>query len=178
MPVIEKRYAEALFNVCIEKGKTDEIMEDFNGLVEAIGEFTNKRDFWDHPKLGIEAKKDIFKKAIGDSVDYLLTNMIMILIDKARIHILVGVYKEFKKLVDESKKGITITITTSTHLDKEQMGRLEQKYKEKHKANYVWIENIVDPEMVGGIKVQIGDKVDDSTFRMHLDNLKKKMLNA
>lgn len=178
MPVIEKRYAEALFHISLEQDILNQITEEFGQCIEATHEIFLQKSFWKHPRISPEDKKIVLQEALSGKISSYLYNLILVLLKKERLHILTDVYLEFKKMADAKRSILNIDVISPWALDQEQLKRIASQYKLKYKYNEVRVENIVDQQLIGGIKIQVADKVEDSTIKSHLDKLRHQLLSV
>lgn len=176
MPLIERRYAGAFFDIALGSGDID----SFQGELEEITVFFNNqeefRQFLMNPEVKNETKKAVVKKALTNVLKAETVNLIMLLLDKGRIGYLPGIYEEFVRLADKTKNILNMTIISASELDKVQIEKIKAKYAALYNSSMVKAEVKVDKALIGGVKVVIGDKVVDDTLKGRLESLKELLL--
>lgn len=171
MPVIEKRYASALADICEETSSFDKTMEEFKSFMDLFNSNSEFRFL-----LVSHGIKSIIKKETLNHIKQLderIKNLIFILLDKGRIGILPDVYNEFIKIADNKKGILHMKIFSAAPLETQSAEKIKEIYRTKYGKSSVKAELFVDKSLLGGIKVQIGDTVIDSTLKGRLDELSK-----
>lgn len=179
MPVIEKRYASALADICEETSSFDKTMEEFSSFMDL---------FNSNPELNFllvshGIKNQIKKETLNliTQLDERVKNLVFLLLDKGRIEILPAVHHEFIKIADSKKSVLHIKIFSANPLETENVDKIKEIYKVKYGKLAVKAELFVDKSLLGGIKIQIGDTVIDSTLKGRFNELSKitnaKLLN-
>jgi F-type H+-transporting ATPase subunit delta len=176
MPLVEKRYAEALIGSAIQKKQIDEIFSELSEVVTFFSTIDTFKFFLINPEIKAPVKKTALKKILDNKSNPIILNFIMLLIDKNRISFLPGILDEFKILMDRFKNSINIKIYTAIPLDKKQVSQIEQKYKSMFNALMVNSSVTTDKELLGGIRVLVGDKVFDASIKGKLESLKEHLL--
>lgn len=173
MPLVEKRYAEALVELSIDIGETDTYRSRLKAIVDL---YENQPDFrWLllTPEVGTEVKKETVAKLLGTSEGDKLVSFLLILIDKGRIKLLPQIVQEFNRLADIRKNVLNLLITSASPLTGLQIDRIKSKYSQEYKASAVNAEVQLDKTLIGGVKVKIGDRVIDSSIKGRLEALKQ-----
>lgn len=177
MPLVDRRYAEALADAAEEKNALEATKEDlavFTGMYNTEAEV---KKFFMAPEIEMNDKKNIVKNIFKDNQQSLLLPFLQLLIDKGRIRNISGIYKEFVAIADKRKKVLHIEIRTAAAIDDKQLDRLKEKYGKEYNATDVKANVTVEPELLGGIIVQIGDKVIDGSLKGRLQGLKDATIN-
>ena len=171
MPVIEARYAEALLSAAGDADTADHVgqaLADIASLWQG-GEFSY---FMQNPVVPDAVKKDTFAKAFGDNaVDAQLKNFISLLIDKKRLSLLPDVSREYAVIKNKRRNGITVTVYSSAPLDGGQLTDLRELYRSRFNADSAEVVNAIDPDLIGGIRVKVGDTFVDDTLSGHLNKI-------
>lgn len=170
-----KRYALALFQVAQEQKALDIVEEELRVVKEA---FTNNPTFTSvlaSPKLPLEKKKELVKKAFKSANGYVL-NTLMVLIDGHRTGEVVEVCDQFIELTNESKGTANAKVYSVKPLTDDQKKALSSAFAPKVGKKALEIENITDSELLGGIKLRIGNRIFDGSLRGKLNRLERKLL--
>lgn len=172
MPLVEKRYGSALLEIAEQENAIDVYRADLQEIVELFEKDADFRNLLVNPKINTDVKKAILMKLCEGKIQGKVINFIKLILDKGRIRYLPGMLEEYIKLAEKKKNIVRIKIFTPTILEQKQIDQLKEKYKKIHKAGQVQVEMITDETLVGGIKVQAGDKVTDGSVKGRLANLK------
>ncbi|TDX59171.1 ATP synthase F1 subunit delta [Orenia marismortui] len=171
---IAEKYAQALFELGIEDGKLLDMQDEFSELLNIIEENNELRKVIDHPKLGNVQKKDILTEVFEEQLSTNLLNFIKLLIDKGRVNYLKSIYHQFTKLVDKKENRLEVEVFTPIELSDDNKSRLKEKLVSITKKE-VTLRPKIQPELLGGLLLKIGDKVIDGSLLNHLKNLENKL---
>lgn len=176
MPLVESRYAEALIEITEENHSTDRVLSDFNTFISIFDNTQELEDYLKKPNVQSAAKKKLLNEVFKDEVDENFLRFLYLLVDKNRINFVKGILQEFKRLADEKKNVLNLKIISAVPLDELQIEKIKQKYAEIYGKDEVSIDVQIDRSLIGGIKVQIGDRVEDYSVKSRLDSLKKLLI--
>ncbi len=172
MPLVECRYAEALSEITEENCSTDEVLSDFEALVNI---FENNPELEGHiknPNMQLMGKKKLLGEVFKGVIDENLLRLLYLLVDKNRTKHIKGILIEYKRLVDKKRNVLNLKISSAVQLEELQIKKIEEKYAKIYKKEMVSTVVQIDRSLIGGIKVQIGDRVEDYSVKSRLDSLK------
>lgn len=172
---IAKRYAEALFQLAQEKQNVSEVSKDLQELVKVIETEPQFISLLATPKFSSERKKQIVTELLGNANELVL-NTIFLLIDKKRVKELLEVATQFNILAANAEGTAEATVYTTrelTEAEKEEISQSFSKLVGKEKLN---ITNVIDPSLLGGARVQIGNYIFDNTVLNKLESLKRTLV--
>jgi F-type H+-transporting ATPase subunit delta len=163
LATVARPYAEATFKAALEKNALGPVADSL-ALAAAAARDEQMRSLLGNPKVSAQQKKDVFAAAGGDRLDPLVKNLVSLLIDNHR-DVLIGLIDEqFETLKHEHERVLRARITSAQPLTDEQRAEivtaLEKRYGKKIEA-----ELDVDPELLGGARVQVGDQVIHASVR-------------
>ena len=176
MEHIARVYAEALFGVAKEKGKLDAIREQLGQFADALAENREMQLFFFSPYFSSAEKGDGLKKAITGAEPELV-NFLELLIEKHRMPVIFRMRRQFDSLWDKENKRLGVTVTSAVELDPEVAERIGSEI-EQQTGNTVELESRVDPDILGGLVVQVGNMVLDTSIRNRLEKLRKSVATA
>mgnify|MGYP001224225249 CR=1 FL=1 len=176
MARLERRYAEALADVG-EAGYMEELKNDMEEVSNVYMKIPEFRDTLINAGIKKEIKKELIDAAFGRKIRKEIINLLKVLVDKGRIKYLPEIKDDFVKIADARRNILNMKIITAVPLDLQQIDNIKLKYKARYNAVDVRAENIIDSRMVGGIKVIIGDRVEDASLKTRLEGMKKALLN-
>jgi F-type H+-transporting ATPase subunit delta len=173
MSVVDRVYAQALFEAAKEKGRLEQVSEQLGQVVEAEAKVPELREFLRNPQLDPQARA----RAIGDLLqggDEVLRNFLLLLADKGRSGQLEEITREFERLVAEEEGIVRGELTTAVELSDEEAGELLQQV-EQASGRKVEATRNVDPELIGGIVLQVGSHRLDASVRGRLERLRREL---
>jgi F-type H+-transporting ATPase subunit delta len=171
MEEIAEVYSRSLFAVAQEHGKLDEIREQLGQFADALQEQRDLAIFFFSPYFSTPEKKDGLVRAV-DGAEPALINFLELLIEKHRMPAIFRIRCHFERLWEQENKVLTVQISTATTLDDaivEQIGdRIAQDTGQR-----IELTADVDPDILGGIVLRVGNSILDASIRNRLDNLRK-----
>jgi F-type H+-transporting ATPase subunit delta len=163
LATVARPYAEATFRAALEKGALGKVAEGL-AVVAAIARDERMHSVLMNPKVSAAQKKEIFTSVAGESLDDITRNLVSLLIDSHREALIGHITEQFEALKREHERVLSARITSAQPLTGEQrddiVAALEKRYGKKVEA-----EMDVDPELLGGARVQIGDQVIHASVR-------------
>jgi F-type H+-transporting ATPase subunit delta len=171
-------YAQALFEVAVEKGDTGDIEKDMDGVKELLSTNKKFRSILYHPSITKTDKKDIVDKVIvSQCSSKWVKNLLCVLIDKRRERILDYLPDAYKGVAGRIRGVVPVKIQTAIALNEERLGKLK-KNLEKLTKKKVEIETEINKDIIGGMIIRIENKIIDGSITNHLKNLKKSLLKT
>jgi F-type H+-transporting ATPase subunit delta len=176
MEHIARVYADALFEAAKEKGKLDAIREQLGQFADALAGNREMQLFFFSPYFSSTEKGDGLKKAISGAEPELV-NFLELLIEKHRMPVLFRIRRQFDALWAKENKRLGVTVTSAVELDPEVAERIGSEI-EQQTGNTVELQSRVDPDILGGLVVQVGNMVLDTSIRNRLEKLRKSVAQA
>jgi len=176
MEEIARVYAEALFGAAKDRGKLDEIHEQVGQFADAVAENKELQLFFFSPYFSSAEKQDGVRKAI-DGAEPELENFLELLVDKHRMPVIFRIRRQFDDLWAKENRRLGVTVTSAVELDPEVAKRIGSEI-EKQTGNTVELRTKVDPEILGGLVLQVGNMVLDTSIRHRLEKLRKSVATA
>jgi F-type H+-transporting ATPase subunit delta len=164
-------YAESLLDVTEERGITEKVKAELDELNELFKENEDLYGFYTSPKTNKEQKKETLKGILENQLSPETMNLLCVLLDKRRAMEFPGVVKQFGKLVQEKNNEVAGVVYLAKPCSDEMFQKIEAKLSEVTGKN-LKLEKVIDPDLIGGIKVKIGDQIVDSTVATKLRELK------
>ena len=173
---VARVYAEALLNVAEGMGKADEVGQELQSLVADV--YSTSPDIEEalaSPVIKRTAKVSVLEHAFRGKVSDLTFNFLHVLNSKDRLSLVRHVAAALRGLVDERAKRVRVTVKTATPLTDEQTERLKTTIGQATGLDPVL--NIrVDADLLGGMIVQVGDTVFDSSVRTSIEAIRNSLL--
>lgn len=174
---IARRYARALFNAALRIQAVGVVDEALQQLLNTLREQEPLRQLLFNPLIPRERKGQLVQETIGRRTHPLLAGLLGVLVTKRRERLLSEVAREFTELRDEHLGILRVRVTTAYPLDSQQEQTL--RYSLERRTDKTVIMDVqIDPSLIGGIVVRIGDTVIDGSVRGQLARLRQYLLNA
>lgn len=174
MSVIAKRYAKALFELAHERGQLDTVQEQIELVAKTLAEHVSLAEVLNHPQIKADRKKETLLRVFGAHLSEMSRHFLQLLIDKGRQDILPDIVEEYVELANE-RRGVAVgTARTAIALTDAERLRLESTFTSKINKQ-VKLENVVDPDIKGGVLVRVGDRVYDGSVTGKLARFKKRL---
>ncbi|NLV17336.1 MAG: F0F1 ATP synthase subunit delta [Syntrophomonadaceae bacterium] len=171
---VGRRYAEAFFAIAQEQVKIDQFQQELAEAVETIISHEELKAYMAHVLIPPSEKKEVLAKLFSSRISDTTMNFLSIVVDKRRANHLEVIYDEYQAMADESRNILKAEVVSAKHVDKQDITQLE-KALAAATGKKVRVEFSIDPTLIGGIKVRIGDRVIDASVVKRLDMLKSSL---
>ena len=176
MEEIARVYARALFEVAVEHDSLDEIREQLDQFADALDEKRQLASFFFSPYFSAEEKKDGLARAVTDA-NPAFANFLQALIERHRMPAIFRIRAEFIDLWDEAKRLLPVLITTAVELDSATVQNLSKRIGDQVDRN-IEMSTAVDPEILGGVMLRVGNVILDASIKNRLEQLRKQVAQA
>ena len=176
MEEIAEVYARSLFEVAQEQDVLDRVHEELGEFVDALNESGDLRVFFFSPYFSSQEKKDGIAKLI-DGADESFVRFLELLAERHRMPVIFRVRRRFDELWREENKLLPVTVTSAVDLDQEVVEGLGKRIEEQT-GRHVELSSRVNPDVLGGIVLQVGNMVLDASLRNRLEQLRKTVARA
>ena len=164
-------YSRALYSSVAESGQLDEVKADFDEVIKAVREVPNFAEFMVNPAIGKDKRKEAVENSFKDVVTP-LHNLLLILADRNLLSEIESVYTNFLEAFNAHYNQENVVIESVYELSDEEINSIGKVFIQKTGLSKLLIENKVNEELIGGIKVFIGTKVYDGSINGQLGDLK------
>jgi len=176
MEEIAQVYARALFEVAQEHDKLDLVREQLGQFADAVNESADLRVFFFSPYFSTEEKKDGLHKALTDA-DPAIVNFLETLLERHRMPVIFRIRDEYGRLWDQENKLLPVEVTSAVDLDEATVKSIGERIGEQT-GQRVELTSKVDPEILGGIVLRVGNSILDASIKHRLDQLRKHVAQA
>ena len=176
MSVVDRVYARALFDAAVDVKRLDPVREQLQQLVEAEAEVPEFRALLRNPQLDPRSKRAALEELLTGG-DELLRNFLLVLVDKGRAGQLEEIAREFERLAAEHEGVVHAELTTAVELSDADAKKL-LKQIEQTSGRRVEATRSVDPELIGGIVLQVGSHRLDASVRGRLERLRRELASV
>ena len=172
---IARVYAEALYVAASEVGRVDSVRRDLTEFTDALRSVPSLQVLLVDENVSEEQKHRVLLE-LTTGGDELLRNFLRLLVDKGREGILEEAGRIFAEMVDAAKGIVEVELTTARPLPKEMAREIATSIGASLKKT-VDLKLIVDEEVLGGVKLRIGDKIADASLRHRLEQLRVRLVS-
>ena len=176
MEEIAAVYARSLFEVAKDSDKLDDIRSRLGEFSDALAESHELQVFFFSPYFSTQEKEDGLDKAL-EGADPIFENFLKLLIENHRMPVLLRVRRAFEDLWREENKLLPVQITSAVELDKKTVEQIGDKIAEQT-GRKIELSARVQPEILGGIVVRVGNAVLDASVRNRLESLRREVARA
>jgi ATP synthase F1 delta subunit len=176
MEEIAEVYARSMFDVAKEKGVLDRVREELGEFADALAETRDLQVFFFSPYFSSQEKKDGISKMVDDA-DENFVRFLELLAERHRMPAIFRIRKNFDDLWRKENKLLPVTVTSAVELDPEIVEGIGKRIEEQT-GQSVELSSRVDPDVLGGLKLQVGNMVLDASVRNRLEQLRKQVAKA
>lgn len=176
MEEIARVYADALFEVAREQGSLDDVREQLGEFVDALDGSRELQLFLFSPYFSSEEKRDGIAKTVSGANDELV-NFLELLAEKHRMPAIFRIRRRFDELWAKENRRLEVRLTAAVPLDDAVVKHVGEEIERKTDMK-VDLSSEVDPEIVGGLVLRVGNRVLDASLRAKLERLRKEVAAA
>ncbi len=176
MNEIAERYGAGLFELAKEENKVEEYMDEVKTLKEVLKENPELMTFFSSVKISKDEKKALIDK-VFTSIDHNLINFMKLIVDKGRVSQLSHIYSSFIEMCEEDLGIQHATVVSARALSQEDLNTIGNTLVSKTNKRII-LENVVDPSVIAGIKVTMGNTVTDVTMKTKIENMRSTLLKG
>jgi F-type H+-transporting ATPase subunit delta len=173
---IAEVYARALFEAGKENDVLDRVHDELDEFVDALDESHELQMFFFSPYFNSDEKKDAVHKVL-DGADERFVNFLELLAERHRMPVLFRIRRDFDELWAEEKKLLPVSVTSAIELDEKLVEEIGKRIEEQT-GQEVELTSKVDPYVLGGLVVRVGNMVLDASVRNRLEQLRKQVARA
>lgn len=174
--LVAQRYSDALVNIAKEGKLTfEKISDDLNVIKEILTQSKDLNDFLMNPLISDDDKKEIIDKVFSKEIDTLTVNFLKLLVDKKRFNIFYEVINAYNKALDDINNISRVNVTSAVTMTEDSKKKLKIKLEEKLKKNVV-LDLSINPDIVAGLVIRIGDNVIDMSLKHKLEDLSRNII--
>ncbi len=178
--IIARNYAETLLTLADRHGG-DSTVDRFGEAIEGVADLLRRepriREFLATPRVGAAAKQEALRTALQGRVPELFLRFVLVVVEKRRQGLFTHIADEYRALVDERRGRMRARITLSHAPDealrREIVGSLERRFGKTMVADFE-----VDPALIGGVVIRVGDQILDGSFRRRVSTLRRRLSEA
>jgi F-type H+-transporting ATPase subunit delta len=176
MEEIARVYAEALFEAAKDSGKLDQIHEQLDEVADAVAENHDLQVFLFSPYFSSAEKREGIERAVSGAEPELV-NFLELLVEKHRMPAIFRIRERYDELWAEENKQLDVTLTSAIELDRSVIDHVREQI-EKQTGRTIELSAEVNPDILGGLVLRVGNMVLDASLRSKLERLRKEVAAA
>ena len=176
MEEIAAVYARSLFEVAKEQDKLDSIRTQLGDFADALDGSRELQVFFFSPYFSTVEKQDGLDRAVSDA-DPILVNFLKLLIENHRMPVIFRVRRGFDELWLEENKRLPVQVTSAVALDATTVDQIGARIAEQT-GQKIDITSTVEPDILGGLVIRVGNSILDASIRNRLEQLRKQVARA
>ncbi len=176
MEELARVYARSLFEVAKERGRLDLLREQLGQFADALNEHRELATFFFSPYFSTPEKRDALGSVLQDA-DPTLVNFLGVLIDNHRMPVIFRIRREFDRLWEEEHRELPVEVTSAIALDEPTLRQLSEQISERT-GKHVQLTATVDPDILGGLVLRVGNSILDASIRNRLEQLRKQVARS
>jgi F-type H+-transporting ATPase subunit delta len=172
-----RRYAKALFELCLEQQAVEAVRADLESLVGLLPQSKEWKRFVLTPFGSEEMRSSMLNNLFKDRIHPLTFRFLSFIDAKRRMSQLSGIYQEWLALYDTAQGNLRATAITSSPLDEAHISELTKRLSKRFGKNVI-LTTRIDPAIIGGLKIFVADQVLDYSIETQLQILQKRLIYA
>jgi F-type H+-transporting ATPase subunit delta len=170
-----KRYAQAVFELGLEKNELESWQEDLKNIASLTAE-EPLMAFLENPRVPFDAKKELLQKRLG-SINPLAFHLALLLINKGRLKIIPDILQQYIGLLDAHRGMERAKVIAAIPLSDDDRATISSRLGKVVERKVV-VEDKIDASIIGGFVARIGDLLIDGSIRQKLESLKRNLVEA
>jgi len=173
---IARVYARSLFEVAKEHGTLDVVREQLGEFADAVAQQHDLQVFFFSPYFSTDEKVDGLRHALKDA-DQTVLSFLELLIEKHRMPVLYRIRREFEALWEKENRLLPVSVTSAIALEEGTVRDIGEAIG-KQTGRRIELTSEVDPDILGGIVLRVGNSILDASIRNRLEKLRKQVVKA
>jgi len=174
---IASKYAEAVLELAVGLRQEEKIFEEIKLIAAVIASDKEMTIIINHPSIDAAEKKQFLSSLFAGKISDLSQNLIGLLADKRRLDLIPFIENSYRELLNKRKNIVSATLSCSEKLADSAVANIKAQLAE-HLGKTLELEVKVDPALIGGVVLKMGDQVIDGSLRGQLKALEKTLLSV
>ena len=172
---VASRYAKSIIDLAVEQNVLEEVKSDIELFIETCRANPALQAILKNPIISLDKKAGILEGLFADKLNKMILSFFKIVIRKGRSEILYATGKEFINQYNVLKNIVKAKVTSASSLSSENIKEIEDVIKEATQGE-VYLSTEVDPDLIGGFILKVGDKQFDASLSSKLNKLRKEFI--
>lgn len=175
---VAKVYAESLYEAAAKAGQLDAVLEDLEALVKNVLRADPRFDvLFSSPAIGRHARAEVLEKAFKDRVSPTLYSFLQVLNAHERLELLRPIAWSLRETYEDRGRRVRVYVTSAVPLDEQALAAIGAGVKNSFQLDPILVP-LIDPSILGGVKIRVGDKQYDATVRTRIENIRNQILTS
>ena len=174
---LARRYAEALFLSAKEKNILEQVENEFKLAMETIFDNEDLRQIIERKMVSVQVKEEVLEKIFSNKVSPIVLNFLKVVVKKRREDYLQDMLREYSAFADEEGNIAEAKVKSASEITPEQQKLIKERISALT-GKEIRLSTEVDPELLGGMIIRVGDKVYDGSARQQLKTLKSNLISV
>lgn len=177
MKSVARRYAAAFFDLAKESGKLEEMQQELQTVSDALQANRELKKVFYHKMIREKDKKEVVRAVFEGRISATTMNFLFLLVDKKREEYLDLIIQAYVRMANEARNIMDAGVISAIELAPSDIKELQERLSAITGKN-VRLQTQVDPKILGGLVVRVGDRVIDGSISKRLQMLKNNMIRA
>jgi ATP synthase F1 delta subunit len=169
-------YGRSLFEAALDQDKLDVVREQLGQFADALEESRELQTYFFSPYFSTDEKKDGLHRAV-DGAEPIFLNFLELLLENHRMPALFRIRREYDRLWEHHNRLLPVSVTSAVELDEQTVRHIGDRIAEQT-GRKIELSSSVEPDILGGIVVRVGNQVLDASIRNRLEQLRKQVARA
>jgi F-type H+-transporting ATPase subunit delta len=171
---VARVYAAALYQAAEEAGRVEQVRRDLGEFVQAVDSSAELRQLLAAEEISDLKKTELFME-LTEGGDELMRNLLRLIVEKSRENEVAAIYRAYVELAERAQGLVHVEVVSAVPLPEALQQTLRAKIESSLKKT-VELTLTVDKDILGGLRLRIGDRVADASVRHHLEKLREVLI--
>jgi F-type H+-transporting ATPase subunit delta len=172
--VLARRYATAVWSLAVERGIADRVGSDLALMAKAIGSSGALHDFFVAPIVDRREKERVLSRSFENNVETVALHTVLLLVRRRRETLLWALVTAYQTLARHARNAERVTLQSARPLDRDELRGLVERL-ERATGKKLEVTERIDPSLIGGLRVLMGDVRIDASIAGRLDALAREL---
>ena len=169
-------YGRSLFEAALEQDKLDAVREQLGQFADALDQDRELQVFFFSPYFATQEKEDGLHRAV-DGAEPIFMNFLELLLENHRMPVIFRIRREYDRLWEDHNRLLPVAVTSAVELDEQTVKHIGDRIAEQT-GRRIELSSTVEPDILCGIVVRVGNQVLDASIRNRLESLRKQVVRA
>lgn len=174
---IAAAYAEAVLDLAAKSQQEEAVLQELHVINEVFASDKDMTVVINHPAIGAQQKKEMLNKVFSGKLSVLSDNLLNLLADKRRLDLLPFIESGFRSLLNKRKNVVSASLVCSEPLADSNVANIKAQLTE-HLGKRLELDVKVDPSLIGGVVLRLGDQVIDGSLSGRLKAIEAALLSV
>lgn len=175
--VVAKRYAEALFQIGKEEESLNTLREEFTQVKDIFTSNEDLTTYLNHPGVSARDKASFIDK-VFHQFEKTVKNTLKLLVERQRINLTASIIDNFIEIVHDAEGTAEVTVQSVRELSEGEKKDLKEGLAKRFNKKTILLTNLVNPEVLGGLHIRIGNTIIDGTVANKLHRMERRIISA